>query len=87
MHREEPASPPWFGPPRGELPCAIPLAEVVARTDKVAIGVAGIFAYRTDFELKVVVLLTRESGRLVRPFRFEEDFDDDDEDFNTINNI
>jgi hypothetical protein len=52
---------------------------VVARNDKVAIGVAGILAYSTGFELKVVVVLTRDSGRLVRPFRFGEDFDDEGE--------
>jgi hypothetical protein len=74
---EEPPVPPWFGPPRGVLPCAIPLAEVIARTDKAAIGIAGIFAYNTGFELKVFVLLTRDSARLVHPFRFGESFDDE----------
>ena len=74
---EEPAGPAWFGPPRGVLPCAIPLAEVVARNDRVAVGIAGIFAYNTGFELKVVVLLTRGAARLAHPFRFGEGFDDE----------
>lgn len=56
------------------LPCAVPLAEVIARNEKVAIGIAGALAYNTGFELKIIVLLTKEAGRGLDPFGYEQHF-------------
>lgn len=69
---EEAEGPVWFGPPRGVLPCAVPLAEVIARNDKVAIGIAGVLAYNVGFELKFIVLLTRKAGRGLHLFGYEQ---------------
>lgn len=60
---EEAEGPVWFQPPRGVLPCAVPLAEVIARNDQVAIGIAGALAYTTGFELKFIVILARTAAR------------------------
>lgn len=51
----EPRLPAWFQAPRGQLPCAIPLGEIIARNDKAVIGVAGGLAYTTGFELSFYV--------------------------------
>ena len=64
----ERALPPWMGPPSGVLPCAIPIADVVARNEEVAVGIAGAFAYPSGFALEIVVLAARRSTR-IDPFR------------------
>jgi len=51
----EPRLPVWFQAPRGQLPCAIPLGEIIARNDKAVVGVAGGLAYTTGFELSFYV--------------------------------
>jgi hypothetical protein len=63
----EPRMPVWFQAPRGELPCAVPLGEMIARNDKAAIGVAGGLAYTTGFELKFYVF-TPEPTPDLEPF-------------------
>jgi hypothetical protein len=47
----EPRLPAWLQAPRGELPCAVPLGEVIARNDRAVVGVGGGLAYTTGFEL------------------------------------
>jgi hypothetical protein len=47
----EPRLPVWFQAPRGELPCAVPLGEVIARNSRAVVGVSGGLAYTTGFEL------------------------------------
>lgn len=69
-YEEEAEGPPWFHRPRGVLPCAVPLAEVIARNDEVAIGVAGALAYNTGFELNSIVVLSRTVARELDPFDF-----------------
>jgi hypothetical protein len=48
----------------------VPLAEIIARNDKVAVGVAGALAYTTGYELKFIVLLTRKAARDLDPFDY-----------------
>ena len=64
---EERKRPAWLGPPRGVLPCAVPVSGVVARTEEIAIGMAGVFAYPTGFEAEIVVVA--RSARRLAPFR------------------
>ena len=69
-HAEEAEGPVWFQPPKGVLPCAVPLADVIARNDEVAIGIAGALAYTTGFELQFIVLLTGKAARDLDPFDY-----------------
>jgi hypothetical protein len=49
----EPRLPPWFQAPRGELPCAVSLGGVLARSEEAVVGVGGGLAFTTGFELSV----------------------------------
>jgi hypothetical protein len=65
---EEREMPAWMGPPSGVLPCAIPIVEVLARNEEVAIGISGAFAYPTGFEMEILVLSAQRRGGRIHPF-------------------
>ena len=47
--------PPWLAPPANVLGCLVPLQLMLARTDTVAVAVAGVTAYPAGLELTVSV--------------------------------
>ena len=63
----EPRLPVWYQAPRGELPCAVPLGEVIARNDRAVVGVGGGLAYSTGFELSFYVFSLEERPE-IEPF-------------------
>lgn len=63
----EPRPPAWCQAPRGELPCAVALGEVIARNDKAVVGVAGGLAFTTGFELDVYAFSLGERPE-IEPF-------------------
>jgi hypothetical protein len=56
--------PPWLGPPRGELPGVVPLTLLLARTERIAVCVAGLQAYTTGFLLDLLTLTAEEDEEL-----------------------
>lgn len=75
---EEAEGPIWFQPPRGVLPCAVPLAEIIARNETVAIGIAGALAYNTGFELQFIVALAGKAAGWLDPFDYHHRLDPDE---------
>jgi hypothetical protein len=65
----EPRTPVWWQAPSGELPCPIPVSEILARNDDVVIGVGGGRAYTTGFELTFYVFAPHGTDDL-EPFPF-----------------
>ena len=60
---EPPPSPQWWASPRNELGAPVPLRLVLARTDHVAVALAGATAYSTGVTLTVAVR-SRRSGTI-----------------------
>lgn len=56
--------PPWFGPPRGTLPAALPLDRVLVRTEQVAVCFTRLAAYPTGFELDIVAMAAHQNAKL-----------------------
>ena len=63
----EPDPPAWLGPEKASLPSAVPLAEVVAKNDAIAVGIGGVLAYPAGFQIQVKVIALDEEG-LSDPF-------------------
>lgn len=69
-------APPWFGAPNDVLPCAVPIAEIVARGPSVAVGLVGALAYLEGLELQVFAFLTDPTQRFVNAFHLYDDSED-----------
>jgi hypothetical protein len=50
---EEPALPPWYGPPDDEIGVVIPLERTIATTDRARVSFRAIAAYRQGFTVTV----------------------------------
>jgi hypothetical protein len=61
--------PPWFGPPRGELAGVVAAELLIARTERVAVAVAGIRGFTTGFAFDLVTL-SRDEDEQLDPFLF-----------------
>jgi hypothetical protein len=49
--------PPWHAAPENELGVPVPIALVLARTDELALGLAGVVAYSTGFAVRLALRL------------------------------
>jgi hypothetical protein len=51
--------PPWAGPPEDELPAVVPVSEILATTEHVAIALIGVHVHREGIELRLERRLRR----------------------------
>ncbi len=51
--------PPWAAPPEDELPAVVPVSEILATTDHVAIALIGVHVHRVGIELRLERRLRR----------------------------
>jgi hypothetical protein len=63
----EPPQPPWLGPPENELGVPVPLRQLLARTEAVAVALLDVSAYTTGLEFRLEVRLRRHD-ELADPF-------------------
>jgi hypothetical protein len=56
--------PAWLGPRRGELPGVVPFELVLARTERVAVCLAGLRAYTTGFLIDLLTMTAEEDEEL-----------------------
>src|SRR5436190_10706405 len=64
-------TPPWFSAPPGTLPGIVPLEQVLARTERVAICLTRIAAYPTGFSFEIATLSDQEHEDL-NPMLFDQ---------------
>ncbi|WP_217185019.1 hypothetical protein [Streptomyces sp. AC495_CC817] len=55
----ESSSPPWWGAPDDELPALLPVAEILARTEHVALALVGVAVHRSGVEFRLTGRLRR----------------------------
>src|SRR5690242_504966 len=63
-------TPPWFGPPQGELAGVVPLELLLARSDTVAVAITGVRAFSTGFAFDLVTLSAPDFAGELDPFEF-----------------
>lgn len=63
-------TPPWFGPPEGELPGVVAVELLLARTDRVAVALSGLRAFSTGFSFGIATIGAPDLGEELDPFLF-----------------
>lgn len=64
---QEPRLPPWHGAPEGAIGAPVEATLLIAKTDRVAVGVTDLLAFPTGFSLRVVAFSRRSRGPGLRP--------------------